>query len=474
MLTLAHFLETWMPYQATGQEPVVSSVVVDSREATPGSLFVAFTGEQADGHDYVTDAFARGAVAALVQRPLPAHPTLDTRPGGQEQPVDFSQSFCLLVDDTLAALQQAAKAWRAKFNAQVIGITGSVGKTTTKELTHTVLSQRYRTLKSPGNRNNEIGLPLTLLELRSHHQRAVLEMGMYATGEISLLCELAQPFIGVVTMIGPVHLERVGSMAGIVKAKRELVEALPPDGYAILNRDDEHVMSMAGHTKAHIFTYGLHENADLWASDIRSMGLEGVQFTLTCGRESLKVKVPLLGRHNVHTALRAAAVGLVEGLAWEEIVVGLTQMTPQLRLVTVPGPHDSLIIDDTYNSSPDSAMAALNLLQDLDGRKLAVLGDMLELGAVEEASHRLVGRRVADVAEVLVAVGPRGRWIAEEALAVGMSPRQVHLAADVATAVSLLQDLIHEKDTILIKGSLGMRMNRIVDALGKDTKWPLP
>lgn len=469
MLTLAHFLETFLPYQATGAEPVVLSVVVDSREVTPGSLFVAFPGDQVDGHDFVSQAFAQGAVAALVQRPLPNYPILDIRRGQVPTPVDFGQPVCLLVDNTLVALQQAAKAWRDKLNVRVVGITGSVGKTTTKELTHTVLSQRFSTLKSPGNRNNEIGLPLTLLELRPNHQRAVLEMGMYATGEISLLCELAQPFIGVVTMIGPVHLERVGSMAGIVKAKQELVEALPPDGFAILNRDDERVMSMVEHTQAHIFTYGLHENADLWATDIHSMGMEGVRFTLTCGREALKVKVPLLGRHNVHTALRAAAVGLVEGLGWDEIVAGLTEMTPQLRLVAVPGPKGSLIIDDTYNSSPDSALAALNLLQELDGRKVAVLGDMLELGQVEEASHRLVGRRVADVAQVLVAFGRRGRWIAEEALSVGMSPLRVHLVEDVETAVSLLHDLIQTKDNILIKGSLGMGMNRIVDALGKDS-----
>ncbi len=468
MLTLAHFLETYLPYQATGHEPVVSSVLVDSREVTPGALFVAFRGEQTDGHDYVAQAFARGAVAALVERPFPDYPTLDTRSGKSAPALDFKQPLCLLVDDTLSALQQAAKAWRKKFDVHVVGITGSVGKTTTKELTHTVLSQRYNTLKSLGNRNNEIGLPLTLLDLRPEHERAVLEMGMYTTGEISLLCELAQPFIGVVTMIGPVHLERVGSMDGIVKAKQELVEALPPGGFAILNRDDERVMSMAAHTQAHIFTYGLHENADLWATDIRSMGLEGVQFTLTCGREALQVKVPLLGRHNVHTALRAAAVGLVEGMGWDEIIAGLTQMTPQLRLVAVPGPKGSLIIDDTYNSSPDSALAALNLLHDLHGRKVAVLGDMLELGQVEEASHRLVGRRVADVAQLLVVVGRRGRWIAEEALAVGMSPVQVHVAEDVETAVAVLQERIRENDTILIKGSLGMRMDRIVDALGKN------
>lgn len=469
MLNLGHFLETWTPYQATGREPAVSTVVVDSREVRPGSLFASFVGEKADGHDYVAQAFASGAVAAIVERPLPGdHLTIDTRSGQLPASLSFDRPVCLLVNNTLAALQQAARAWRARFNVRVVGITGSVGKTTTKELTARVLAQRFRTLKSAGNRNNEIGLPLTLLDLRPEHERAVLEMGMYTTGEIALLCELARPAVGVVTMIGPVHLERVGSMEGIVRAKRELVEALPADGVAVLNKDDERVMGMTAHTRARVFTYGLNRSADLWASNIHSMGLQGVRFTLNYRRERLSIKMGLLGRHSVHTALRAAAVGLLEGMQWDEILAGLTAQQSQLRLVTVPGPDDSILIDDTYNSSPDSAMAALNLLKDLDGRRVAVLGDMLELGHVEEASHRLVGRRVADVAQVLVAVGPRAHWIAAEALAVGMPPARVFEAADAETAVPLLLDLIQPRDVVLVKGSLGVRMDRIVAALGRD------
>lgn len=468
MLTLAHFLETLTPYQATGREPTVTSVEVDSRAVQRGSLFAAFVGEKADGHAYVAQAFRDGAVAAIVERPLSGdHVTIDTRTGPVPAEIKFDKPICLVVDNTMLALQQAAKAWRARFEVRVVGVTGSVGKTTTKELIHAVLSQRYRTLKSPGNRNNEIGLPLTLLNLRPEHERVVLEMGMYTTGEIALLCELAQPVIGVVTMIGPVHMERVGSMEGIVKAKQELVEALPANGVAVLNMDDERVMQMAAHTQARIFTYGLNRHADLWASDIQSMGLQGVRFTLHDQHESLSLKLPMLGRHSVHTALRAAAVGLVEGMSWEAIVDGLTVQRSQLRLVTVPGPQNSLLIDDTYNSSPDSALAALNLLRDLDGRHVAVLGDMLELGYVEEEAHRLVGRRVADVAQMLVTVGLRGRWIAEEALKVGMSPQRVLIAEDAETAVSFLSDLIQANDIILVKGSLGMRMDRIVTALGK-------
>lgn len=468
MLNLGHFLEVLTTYETTGREPAVSCVVVDSREAVAGSVFVALVGEHVDGHDYVAQAFANGAQAAIVARSLPgAHTTIDLRTGQPHPDLTIRPQMCLVVDDPVAAMQAVAQAWRSRFDLRVVGITGSVGKSSTKELVHSVLAQQYNTLKSPGNRNSVLGLPPVLLALRPFHQYAVLEMGMYTPGEIARLCEMAKPAVGVVTMVGPVHLERAGSLEAIVAAKQELVESLPAGGTAVLNKDDERVMSMAAHTPAQIFTYGLNPNADLWADRIHSMGLEGIRFTLHYGREALNIQVPLIGRHSVHTALRATAVGLVEGLSWETIIAGLSNSRAQLRLVAVPGPHGSTIIDDTYNSSPDSAMAALNLLHDLDGRRLAVLGDMLELGYMEESSHRLVGRRAADVAQILVTVGPRGRWIGEEALKVGMARDRVFMVADVATAVSTLQQIIAPRDMILIKGSLGMAMSRIVAALGE-------
>ena len=372
------------------------------------------------------------------------------------------------MEDSLAALQEAARFWRTQFDVQVIGITGSVGKSSTKELATTVLSQRYRTFKSPGNRNSILGLPPALFNLRSEHERAVLEMGMYTTGEIVRLCEIAQPKIGVVTMIGPVHLERARTMETIVSAKRELVEALPENGTAILNRDDDRVMEMGSHTRARVFSYGLDSRADLWADNIHSMGLSGIRFTLHHGHEALTLSVPILGRHSVHTALRAAAIGLVEELSWEEIASGLRETTlAEFRLVAVPGPRQSIIIDDTYNSSPDSAMAALNLLSELDGRRIAVLGDMLELGWAEEESHRLVGRRAADVAQILVAVGYRSRIIAEEARKVGMQDSKVYWVETATDAIPLLEAMIRGGDAILIKGSYGIRLDQIVSAIGR-------
>ncbi len=474
MLNLGFILETLTDYRPTGQEPLVSSVVIDSRKARPGSVFICFAGENVDAHDYIPDAFERGAIAAVVERPGPGASFLVDSAKAWADQVSPDQPLPaplqIQVGNTLEAIQALGRQWRQRFPAlRAIGITGSVGKTTTKELTHAILSRRFNTLKSEGNYNNEIGLPLTLLRLRPWHQRAVLEMGMYTSGEISLLCDLAQPQIGVVTIIGAVHMEWLGSIEAIAAAKRELVEALPPapDGVAILNRDDERVMKMADHTDARVVSYGLDSQADVWADNILSMGLQGIHFRLHHDRDSLNVQVPLLGRHSVHTALRAAAVGLVEGLSWDEIVHGLRGLSSQLRLVAVPGPRNSILLDDTYNSSPESAIAALNLLDDLDGRRIAVLGDMLELGPVEEQSHRLVGRRAKDAAHLIVAVGELGRLIGEEALLAGMPADRVYLAKNADEAIVLLEEIIQDDDVVLVKGSRGVQLDRVVTALGR-------
>lgn len=470
--TLGHVLEALSDYRRTGHEPAISAVVVDSREAVFGSLFVALQGERVDGHEYVAEAFHSGAIAALVER-VPdeveaAVIDLTTGQGPELLTWESELPLCVVVSDSEKALEAAATFWRSKFDVKVIGITGSVGKSTTKELTASVLSQRYCTFKSPGNRNSTLGLPAALFGLRPEHERAVLEMAMYSTGEIERLCRMTSPEIGVVTIIGPVHLERAGSMETIVAAKQELVEALPVYGTAILNLDDERVIRMAKHTKARVFTYGLDQRADLWADGIHSMGLDGISFTLHHDQEALTLSVPMLGRHSVHTALRATAVGLVEGLSWEEIAAGLSEASAaQFRIDAVPGPHGSTIIDDTYNSSPDSALAALNLLDDLEGRRIAVLGDMLELGTAEDRSHRLVGRRAADAADVLVAVGPRARVIANEARKVGMPPESVYWVQEASEAIHLLEEMITGGDIVLVKGSYGMRMDRIVSAVGR-------
>jgi len=452
-----------------GQEPITAAVI-DSRRATPGSLFIALPGEHHDGHDFVADAFARGAQLALVHREVPDCSTLDLRGGLDPAAWDaFRLPGCLRVEDTLRGLQTLARHWRRRLpDLRVVGITGSVGKTSTKELVAQVLAQRYRVLKNPGNYNNEIGLPLTLLHARPEHQWAVLEMGFYVPGDIALLCDIAQPHIGVVTNVGMVHAERAGSREAIAQGKAELVEALPPQGAAVLNYDDPWVRGMAGRTAAQVFFYGLSPEADLWASDIEGLGLDGIRFVFHYQGEAVPVHLPLLGRHAVQLALRAAAVGLLAGLDWPDLLEGLRSGRAQLRVMTVTTPQGALIIDDTYNAAPQSVLAALNLLADIQKRrKIAILGDMLELGPYEEAGHEMVGVRAAEVVDYLITFGSRARRIAQAARQAGLPAARVRAFSpeEMDALIAYARDLLGPQDVALIKGSRGMRMERIVAAL---------
>jgi UDP-N-acetylmuramoyl-tripeptide--D-alanyl-D-alanine ligase len=470
MLRLGDVLSALAGREVLAPDHILTDAVIDSRLAIPGALFVALKGENVDGHDFIKEAFGRGASLALIEREVAMDAVVLDLRGTLPDPLPaVSIPMCLRVESSLGALQRIARYWRKKLSIRVIGVTGSVGKSTTKELIADVLDQRYSTIRSPGNLNNEIGLPLTLLKLTRAHERAVLEMGFYVPGEITLLCNLARPQVGVVTNVSQVHLERAGSLEAIARGKAELVKSLPPapEGVAILNFDDEYVRPMAELTQASVFYYGLTPEADLWATEIEGLGLEGVRFLLHYRGDSVHMRVPLLGQHSVHTALRAAAVGLVEELTWQEIAGGLQESQSQLRLVAVQGPRGSLILDDTYNAAPPSVIAALNLLGELEGRRVAVLGDMLELGEYSERGHRLVGGRAAEIAEELVVIGERARWIADEAIRSGMPSSRVKTCESNEAAAEYLRERVREGDVILIKGSRGMRMDHIVDALEK-------
>jgi len=470
MLTLADAIEAITNFRPLAPS-VITEAVVDSRQTIPGSLFVAVPGEKADGHDFIGEAFKRGASFALIQREVDtSYRTLDLRAvssAGSYLGIDLTTPLCLRVDNTVSALQQIARFWRRKLDLRVIGITGSVGKSTTKEMVAEVLSTRYRTLKSPGNLNNEIGLPLTMTRLSSGYQHAVMEMGFYVPGEIAFLCDIALPQVGVVTNIGTVHAERAGSQEAIARGKAELVQALPPapEGVAILNFDDSWVRKMEEKTKARVFFYGLSPEADLWADHVEGLGLEGIRFRMHYQGETLHVKIPLIGRHSVHTALRASAVGLVEGMNWQEILEGLSQGHTQLRLVAVRSEGGALLLDDTYNASPESMLAALNLLDELDGRKVAVLGDMLELGPYERGGHEMVGLRAGQVAEVLLTLGERAHIIADAARR-GNGKKKIIVEFDeLEPLVEWLKTNLTKKDVVLIKGSHGLRMDRITSSL---------
>ncbi len=467
MLTLADALEALTSVRTPNANAVITEAAIDSRQVIPGSLFVAIPGENVDGHNFIADAFKRGASFALIQNEVPASfPTLDLRGSLlADSPLPLNSALCLRVDNTVSALQQIARFWRRKLDLRVVGITGSVGKSTTKEMIAEVLGTRYRTLKNLGNLNNEIGLPLTILKLGTGYERAVLEMGFYIPGEIQFLCDIAQPHIGVVTNVGTVHAERAGSQEAIAKGKSELIQALPEDGVAILNFDDPWVRKMEEKSKARVFFYGLSPEADLWADEIEGLGLEGIRFRLHYKGESLHSRIPMIGRHSVHTALRAASVGLNDGLSWQEIFEGLSHGHAQLRLVAVRSSSGALILDDTYNASPESMLAALNLLEEMDGRKIAVLGDMLELGPYEKQGHEMVGMRTVQVARTLLTLGPRAHMIADAARRAGMKSSHIFEFEKPELIVDWLNKNLTSNDAVLIKGSHGLRMDRITAAL---------
>lgn len=461
------------PWQAVG----LGEVVTDSREAGPDRLFLALAGERTDGHNFLADVIARGARGALVTREAVearrealsgvSRPWAIVDPATGEGLHDAPPDACLLiaVDDPLMAVQRLAVYHRRQLAPTVVGVTGSVGKTSTKEVAAAVLSRRYRTLKSKRSFNSEATLPTTLLRLAGDHQVAVLEMGMWAPGEIRFLADIARPHVGIVTNVGPSHLERMGSLEAIANAKAELPESLPPDGVCILNADDPLVAAMADRTRARVFTYGRSAGADLRAESVEGFGLGGIAFTAHHAGASVALRLPTVGRHSVYAALAAASAGLVLGLSWHEIAEGLSDPEAHPRVNVVAAPGGVTLIDDTYNAAPSSTLAALDLLADLPGRKLAVLGDMLELGSAERRGHHEVGRRAAEVAEALVTVGPRGAWIADAAREAGMPAAQIVACATNEAAVAALRPLLREGDYVLVKGSRGMEMEHIVAAL---------
>ena len=422
-------------------------------------LYIALSGETHDGHQFVESAINNGAVAAIVSREWASqHP---------EIPIPL-----ILVDDPGKALQRWA-AWRRKhLNAKVIGITGSIGKTSAKESIAAVLSQRYNVFRSPGNFNNEVGLPLSLLDCPDDAEIIVLEMGgAYAFGELSLLADIAKPDVGVVTNVHPVHLERMGTIDNIAKTKAELVEAIPPNGFVVLNHDDVRVRSMSTVASAPVITYGIDGPADIYAHDVQSQGLKGITFWVNIkGKESF-LTVPFVGSPGIYIAVVAIAVGHGFGMDIAEIQGGLQDENTQVRLLLVEGPRSSRLIDDTYNASTPSVIAALNLLRELPGkRRIAVLGEMREMGSETEHGHRIVGGRAGEVVDMLVTFGELTdisiASAKETAAALGRALTVVRFGSDQREELtSFLLEELDEGDMVLLKGANGLHMETIVQAL---------
>ena len=444
-------------------EKEISSITTDSRKAEPGCLFAAISGNRVDGHDFIGQVAEQGALAVLSEKVLEAPPCA-----------------YILVESTLDALKSIAEDYLAGLNIPVVGISGSVGKTSTKEAIASVLSRKMNTLKTEGNFNNELGLPLTIFRLRPEHEAAVLEMGISGFGEMSRLAKIAKPSVGVITNIGTCHLENLGDRDGVFRAKTEMLDHVRIGGHLVLNGDDDKLAELGGTASGACFEerrktlsqrglkpvfFGLGSGNDVYADEIVSRGIKGTDCRIHMGDESFTVRIPIPGKHMVYNALCAAATGRIFGITPDEIKKGIEAIQAIGGRLHMVETGKLLIIDDCYNANPMSMKASLDVLKDMEGRKVAVLGDMAELGEDELELHRSVGQYAAGCGiDLLVCAGERSRVMAEAAEAAGAS-FQVIYEADRESLLAHLADYIREKDTVLVKASHSMKFEEVVEKL---------
>ena len=427
----------------------VTGGAADSRKVQPGNLFTAFPGENTDGNLYVADALRNGAVAAICER----------APEGE-----WPGKTIVVVPDATRAIGELAQAWRRHCNVPVVGITGTVGKTTAKELTAAALSATFATHRSEGNLNSREGLPLALLTLRPDHEVSVLEMGMDSVGEIARLCAIAEPRVGVVLNIGLTHAEKLGSVEAIANEKLSLPRALPPDGTAVLNFDDGRIAPVAAELRCRVIGFGRDEGAQLRVGDIRDHGLDGTEFEVTFGGKTVTVRSPLPGAHVVPAALTAIGVNLAFGVPLEDAAEAVRNAQVEGRLRRIRSVTGATILDDRYNASPASVAGALGLLARLPGRRIALLGKMAELGEHAEPEHRRIGRIAAESVEVLVSFGELGRYIIDEAQEAGLDKACWFETKEAAAAA--IRELLREGDTVLVKGSRSEALETVIPVLG--------
>lgn len=432
------------------EEFEVSGVSIDSRKTNPGDMFIAIKGEKFDGHDFIEKAAENGAVLAVTQR-LPERCKIPY----------------ILVEDTLKALQDIAAYYRSKFNIPIVAITGSSGKTTTKDMTASVLTQRFNVLKTEGNLNTTIGLPLTLLKLQYSHQIAVLEMGMSSLGEIRLLSDIVRPDIGVISNIGLTHIEYLGSRENILRAKLEIFSYFNCNNIAVINGDDDMLHSFCS-DKFRVIKYGLKEANEIFAYGIEEKGEAGIGFSVDLEGIRSNFKVPLPGIHNVYNALSAIAVTRLFGMDAVEIQKGLNSFKPsKMRMEMINLDSGIKLINDVYNANPESMKAAIDVLHTIKSRRrgICILGDMLELGDLSSEEHCKIGAYAASTGvDAIIAVGEFADDIKRGAMTSGMNG-SVYTFFDIKAAAPFLDNIVKPGDAVLIKGSRGMKMEYIVDYL---------
>ncbi|MBQ3553601.1 MAG: UDP-N-acetylmuramoyl-tripeptide--D-alanyl-D-alanine ligase [Clostridia bacterium] len=445
--------------QATGgkllsgnAEASIVQITTDSRNVPGGSLFIPIKGEKFDGHDFLEMAAKSGAKAVLT-----------------EKTVTLSRDVCvILVEDTLRAMQSLASYYRDLFPVHMVGITGSVGKTSTKEMTAAVLERKFKTLKTEGNFNNEIGLPLTVFRMEEGIEAAVLEMGMSGFGEIDRLAAIAKPEIGIVTNIGMSHIELLGSQENIYRAKSEMFAHIKPGGTVVLNGDDPILKNHKDEIPYRVITVGKSEACDVVAKNITS-DEEGINFDFSGFGRDFRVRVNRPGEHNVYNALFAIATGFVLGVPEKEILLALKELKATKMRMDYIRHNGYTIINDCYNAAPDSMNAALSVLGKTKGKKIAVLGDMACMGEFSKTAHKLVGETVAsEGVDMLFTIGKEAKEIALAALSLGLMPEQVKSAEDVSEIYEALRESIVPDCHVLVKASRVMELERVTEFLQKE------
>lgn len=442
------------------REAFFMGLSTDTRTLKRGEIFLALRGEHFDGHVFVHEALTRGAAGAIVQK---GHP-------GSGAVASFAPKPLIAVPETLRALGDLARFWRDKFCLPIVGITGSNGKTSTKEMIAFLLEERFTVLKNPGSFNNLVGLPLTLLDLGPSHEIAVVEMGTNVPGEIRRLTEIARPTVGVITNIGQAHLEGIGSLESLIKEKGDLFRTMGEGGVLAVNQNDPHVLALARDCPTRKIVFGIDTEADVMIDQIQWRGARGVGFRLAIGKQRVSVDFPLMGPQSIHNVAAAVAVASLFETRVEEIKRRLERFKPLPMRMEIVSLRGVTFINDAYNANPQSVEMALSALSrgSGKGRAFVVLGEMLELGDISKAAHRAVGRHIGalNVAGVFL-LGDHASDLADGAIEAGMNPRNVWIVQGHNEIASLLKNLVRPGDWILVKGSRRMRMERVIEILGE-------
>ncbi len=426
------------------KEASITGVTIDSRKVEAGMLFVCIKGEHTDGHNYIETAFEKGALAVLSEK-------------------DIDTKGCVIkVKSTSLAIGKIANSYKMKYNLPTVGVTGSVGKTSTKDMIASVMSKLGDCLKTAGNFNNELGLPLTVFGISENHKSCVLEMGMSDFGEIHYLADIARPDVAVISNVGMSHIENLGSREGILKAKLEIADFFGKSNVLVINGDNDMLKTVSKDKEYKVLTFGIENDADYRAENIEDLGFSGISFDAVTPKDRFRVSLCSLGIHNVYNALSAIAVGEHFGIKSQDIADALSSYDATAMRFTVKDLEKVLLINDCYNASPDSIKASLAVLKKAKGRRVAVLGDVLELGEFAKDAHLDIGKACKGTCDLVIAAGENAKYIKEAAQRSGVKAEYFETTDEAARAVP---EIIENGDTILVKASRGMKFEKICESI---------